>query len=481
MVRAKTVKKKNVLLITTDQHRFDGLGYNNSRVQTPNLDRLADRGVKFQNHYCTSPICSPARASILTGLHARSHGLYTLGYALPVENRTLPMILRENGYATAIVGKVHLEALESHRTESFDHSTPYYGFEECHVTEDDVKGEYLEWIRSEHPAHLQAAMNNTSPSFRTIPFAPVEKGRINELFVSELPEELHQTPWITEKAIEYLQKAQKDDRPFFLWCSYVDPHHPWNPPAAYADMYDPCEVPLPPLDTGEKIAPEYWYLPDMPEEEYRRMIAAYYALISFTDTYIGRLLAHLEETGLMDDTIILFTADHGDYNGDKGLIRKLWRLYQGVIHIPLVVVSPGATPLAKQYEGFTQDVDLMPTILDLCGIADRPYMQGVSFANMVNGADSSGGRSYAVVELNYASHPMGKRNWNIALLKDRYKLSYYPFENRFILIDLEKDPYEYHNLVQDEACVTVMAELKGDLLDWHLNTPCYMRKKQYRW
>lgn len=476
------MNRRNVLLITTDQHRFDCIGANgNGVVKTPNIDRLASMGVNFQRHHCSNPTCSPARASILTGLHARTHGLFALGYEMPEEIETLPQILVKNGYRTSLFGKVHLEALESRRAERFDHTKPYYGLEECHVTEDDVIGEYMDWIRAEHSEYTYAALENTCPSFRVKPYSEQPAGKIDEMFESKIPEELHQTAWITNKMLEYFDENKDSDKPFFAWCSYVDPHHPWNPPARFASMYDPMDIELPDLEAVEEILPEYWYSPDMDELEYRRMIAAYYGLISFVDEYIGKLLDYLEKNNMLDNTTIIFTSDHGDYNGDGGLIRKMWRLYEGITHIPLIITTPGQDE-ERICSGLTQDVDLMQTILDLCNIEIEDTRQGHSLIDVLEGKSTNTRRDYAVTEFTMQNHPFGKNNWNLALVdSDNFKLTYYPFEKKFYMVDLSEDPYERNNLYFSSDHTDRVERLKSMLLNWQLNTNIYMREQRYRW
>lgn len=475
-------KNKNVLFITTDQHRYDSVGANgNSIVKTPNLDRLAAEGVRFTGHYCSNPTCSPARASMITGQYSRSHGLFTLGYGLKPEIPTIGDLFVQNGYRTGLLGKAHFEPIESHATYDLDISKPYYGFQMHHLSEGDILGEYIKWVGKKAPEHVYTALEDTGPSFRIKPYPASEPGKISELFVSKLPEELHQTAWVTEKTIEFIDDCTHDNMPFFAWCSYHDPHHPWDPPEPYASMYNPEDIILPPLDPGEEVPIEYWYQPDIPGEELKRMIAAYYAMITFADTYIGKVLNHLDELGIRDDTIIIFTSDHGDYNGDRGLIRKCWRMYEGVTHIPLIVSSSCEKNRGSICSGLTQDVDFFSTICDLCEIPVTNPNDGISFAQVVKGESDTTKRELAISEFTFSNHLFGDRNCNIAAVtKERLKLSYYPFEDRFYLVDLEHDPYEYDNLA-DKYDKQIVDRIKLKLTDWLLKTPIYMEPKVFRW
>ena len=479
--------KKNVIIITTDQHRFDCIAVNGNRVvQTPNIDRLATMGVSFENNYCSAPVCSPARASILTGRHARSHGLFALGYRMPDDQipKTLPVLFEAEGYDTGIMGKVHLEALEAKEAEHLDYTQPYFGFRKFHVTEDDPRGEYLEWIRTEHPKYYDDAVSNVSRSFAPAPYVHADgSSPLDELYVSPLPEELHQTPWITQKALDFIDEEVAQNRNFFAWFSYVDPHHPWNPPASYADLYDYRDIPLLDIKQNDPAVADYAYsyIPQMKPEDFQKMIASYYALITFTDAYIGKILDHLEEKGLLENTLIVFTSDHGDYNADHGLVRKCWRMYEGIIHTPLIVVDPDSPCKGTRISGYTQDIDIMPTVLDLCRIPYHGKLDGFSLAEIIRGTASDTERQYAVTEFTMNDHPFGDNQWSVCLMQDNYKLHYYPFEDKFYLYDLKNDCEELHDLADNSRYAPELAKLKDTLLRWETTTEFYMRPQKYRW
>ena len=475
-------QKPNILLITTDQQRFDALGCNkNFYIQTPNLDRLAKEGINFQRHTCSTPLCSPARASIFNGMYSRGHGLWENGYSLPTEIPNLATWLSDVGYQCALIGKSHLEPATRALEEKFDHSKPYYGFHEFHITEDNFVGEYLDWIQQEHPKYFEDALNNVVEGARQIPLPDLGYGKLNAVYTSKLPEELHQTHWITDKAIEYIEYQNINDLPFFVWCSYVDPHHPWNPPEPYASMYDPKELPVPfrlPDDNfGRKTS--YSYVEGMQDEEYQRMGAAYYGMITHIDYNIGRLIKTLEEKAILDNTIVIFTSDHGDYNGDRGLIRKAEWMYDGLLRVPLLIRLPGGEYSGEIYNFSTQHEDLAPTILEFLKIPIPESIQGISFSNLLNGKKAPV-REFAFYEFEFYRWTK-PGNPDLGVAKDDWKLIFRHGNPNGVLTNTAWDPYETQNLFGKAEFNKIQTELTEALFNWIISTSCYRPERPYLW
>ena len=418
----------------------------------------------------------------MTGLYARSHGLFDLGYVLPEEHTCLSHILSEAGYRTGLFGKAHFEALLSRSVENMDHSQPYYGFQDCHITEDFQIGEYLDWIRANHPEYVYAALENASESSRLKPLPDLGPGKLNAIYTSALPEHLHQEAWITSHTIEFMKKCTGVGKPFFAWCSFVGPHHPWNPPEPYDKMYDPDDMRVPPLDPGEEIPEDpYWHIPDMEEAEFRRMIAAYYGKISHIDKYVGDILHFLGDAGLLDSTIIIFNSDHGDYNGDRGLIRKGWRVYDGLLRTPLIIRMPGEQQSDKVAHGYTQDVDFMPTILDLLGLSIPDSAQGISYADVLQSDKTDTDRDRVFVEFMAQWRPFQRGDASVGIIRGNWKLLYYSHERKYYLTNQIDDPYEYDNLYYRPEYKAVVDDLKLELLEWTLETPWYVPVKPFSW
>jgi arylsulfatase A-like enzyme len=467
----------NVLLITTDEQRFDALGCNgNDHVITPNLDRLAAGGVNFTAHTTSCPLCTPARASILTGQYARTHGAWTVGVTLDSNARGLSHWLADAGWRTGFFGKAHFEAELSEYMVGMDHSRPYYGFQDFAITEDHNIGEYMDWIKAHHPEHYSAARNNTHEDRRDTPLPDRGPGTLTACYLSTLPENLHQTAWIADRTIDFIGHNKGQGAPFFAWCSFVDPHHPFNPPAEFAAMYDVSKMPGPMMKPGENahLPTGYYHVEGMGLEEYQRMKAYYYAMITHIDSHIGRILGVLEAQGELDNTIVIFTSDHGDYLGDHGLIRKCVDIYDCLLRIPLIIRAPGATGRATCSD-MTQHEDLAPTIMDLLGLPVPEGVQGMSFASALKG-NGAGPRQTAC---HY--YPTGKTDGLQAVRDRRWKLVYDPRADSWALRNLKDDPMEYENRISDPSCASIVDRLKSDLVRSLVRFPSYRPPRTHGW
>ncbi len=503
----KKQQKLNILLITTDEQRFDAIGCNgNDYIRTPNLDRIAREGINFKNHTCSSPICTPARASILTGLYSRTHGAWHVGYNLDKKIIGIPNLLSKQNYISGIFGKAHFEAELSNYAENMNHDKKYYGFNEFAITEDNLVGEYLEYIKEEFPQYYEAALKNgneqTSNPYIDNYYDPLfaDVGTLKAVFTSELPEHLHQTAWITDQTIKFIREKTAQNKPFFAWCSYVDPHHPFNPPEPFASMYDPKELPRPIRKKGENafLPPCYFHVKDMPDSEFQRMKAAYYGMISHIDHHIGRILNVLEETDQLENTIIIFTSDHGDYCGDHGLVRKLCFMYDNILKIPFLIRLPKKMKAGTEYHGATQHEDILPTILDYLGFPIPDHVQGISFAPFLKNKPLKKSRVYSYYEYQKKAVGVSKGPWKLIYYplnnwfvpkeklqentKDNYQILSLPKRgNGFVLTNSEQDSLEYDNLIGQKEVSAIENELKEALFEWLLNTPLYYPKKPYYW
>ena len=469
--------RPNILLITADEQRFDAVRCNgNPRVTTPNLDRLATEGVNFTGHTTSCPFCTPARASILTGQYARTHGAWQVGVTLDTNARGLSHWLADAGWRTGFFGKAHFEAELSEHMVRMDHNRPYYGFQEFHITEDHNVGEYLDWIRAEHPQHYAAARHNTHEDKRDTPLPDRGPGALDCCYVSTLPENLHQTAWIADRTIDFMRAGSAAQAPFFAWCSFVDPHHPFNPPAEYAAMYDISKMPPPRMRPGENagIKSGYLHIEGMPVEEYQRITAYYYAMVTHIDAHIGRMLAHLACAGELENTIVIFTSDHGDYLGDHGLIRKGGPMYESLLRIPLIIRAPGAIRGAVR-SFLTQHEDLAPTLMELAGLPVPESVQGMPFSSSLSG-DAPGARHWA-----YHYCP-SRTSDGVQMVRDaRWKLGYDPHANSWTLTDLRDDPMEYENRVDDPACAEIVKRLKDEMIRSLVRFPSYRPPRLFGW
>jgi len=385
----------NVLIFCVDQMRADHMGCaGNKSIRTPSLDRLAEDGVIFNRSYCNNPVCMPARATMFTGLLPRDHGVRMNGQSLRKDIPTMPGILRDSGYSTHACGKLHLtpwvpdvsppdvysypecmkywnEGLLS------EFPVPYYGFE----TVDFVGGHtcyaygpYVEWLEKQGG---NRGMLTESSALQPPSGAP-------QCYKMSLPEELHYNRFIADSAIRKIRRSQGNrENPFFIWCSFPDPHLPVAPPAPYCDMYDPGAMPPPKSGKGEidRLPSVYKQVLDgsfrpngtlntgVEDSHWQEMIALTYGMVTHVDTEIGRVVKALDDTGLSSDTLVVFTSDHGDMMGDHGLLWKAFYTFAGCIRTPLIVKVPGITS-GHRSEDLVSQLDLLPSILDICNIRD---------------------------------------------------------------------------------------------------------------
>jgi arylsulfatase len=462
----------NVLLITTDQHRFDALGcMGNREVQTPNIDRLAAQGVLFERCYVTNPVCMPSRASFMTGQFPDAHGVRRNGVPVPDVPYGLARALSDQGLRTGMFGKTHFASLR--RDYAPDYQFPdwrrgadYFGFGERAITHDlkdyladvptptradpaqpareraFVRDDYLDWIQEHHPDAYRLAVREGLPEGQR-PLAP-------ELWTSELPPELHQSTWIADRTMAFID--QPGSTPFFAWCSFVDPHHPFNAPRPYRERYDPAAF-SPPLWAEGELERRSPYHQDRHRrgsapftEHWREYRAQYYAMLTLIDDQVGRLLQHLADRGLAENTLVIFTADHGEMLGDHGLARKGLFHYEPLIRVPLLLRRPGQCAAGSRQPGIVQTVDITATILAAAGIAPALPYQGVSLLPWCRGERTDAPRDCALVTNGGEGPHYDPWPELRTLVTERWKLQYYVGEDHMEIDDLSADPDELHPL-----------------------------------
>ena len=344
----------------------------------PNIARLQARGTTFRHAISSNPICSPARATIATGLTTRHHGMLLNGYNLDPSIPTFMQALQAAGWRTGAFGKLHLRS----QYESLFPDYRPYGFEVQDITEDARGGPWLEWIRTTHPEHLDAALSTvwgrSFPGFKChgpegvdlaarFPSTPELYGAYELPF----PEEISQTNWTTERAVDFIRATDRDQS-LFAQVSYVQPHDPYAPPPGYLDRVaaDRLPEPLPAEWADDPCTPPIFH--DMggratPAPEWRRDRHHYFADLCHLDRQLGVLEAALAETGRLDDTVIIFLSDHGDLLHDHGLKLKGGLHYDACLRVPLVIAGPGLQRGRERSE-LVQLEDICPTIHELAGV-----------------------------------------------------------------------------------------------------------------
>jgi choline-sulfatase len=468
-------KRPNILFICTDQQRFDTLGcYGNSHIQTPAVDALAHEGTLFEQCYVQSPVCAPSRASLLTGRYPSVHGLWANGVALPPHERLVSRALADGGYDCMLVGKWHLSACFRGRTEPrLDDG--FRVFQWAHdPSHGSPENKYHRWLEQKYPELYATA------SAKGLGRSGHEAGMFDTM-----PTEAHYTRWVAEEAIDYLQTERRPEQPFFMFVNFFDPHHPFVAPQEYLDRYNPADVP-PPIGSADDLADRPPILTDASEKSYagyargftsytademQQLRAAYYAMITFIDDEVGRMLDALDALGLRDDTLVIFTSDHGEMLGDHGLLLKGPMLYEGAVRVPLIMRWPGHIPAGERRAELVQWLDLTPTFLDAAGLPPQPTYQGMSLLPLARGDADAPTRDWALCQYRNSGHPYDPPVHATMLRRDQYKLVVFhgpPATDRprtGELYDLEADPDELHNLWDHADYAQVRTRLQEFLLD----------------
>ena len=447
---AQNIKSKppNILIIHVDENRYDCLGaYDNGDIKTPHIDQLATDGVRYVNSYCPFPVCTPSRYSLLTGQYVHQHGGLDNHSTLASKIDTFPKILRAFGYKTKAVGKMHF--------------TPTYldvGFDEMILCEQNGPGrwddDYHRYLMK-HDLVDRNDLEDQRSEYRR--HAPSKYWDTCGALVSNLPEKHHLTTWIAEKAIADLKTWSKNSQ-HLLMIGFVKPHHPFDPPAPWHEMYDPQKLNLLPGWTEECFEHDLYfsggYFPhdQLTEAKMRRVMAYYYATISQIDHHVGRMIELLKQKDLYDNTMILFTSDHGDYMGYHHLLLKGGYMYDPTVKVPLIIKWPGNINSGTLSQRMVQNIDLAPTICSVAGCRSGVNMSGLNLMQQNNGH-----------ELIFAE--AGKRH--VMARSENYKLilnNNPRGKNQFY--DLKKDPLEKNNLYDSYTCQPQIKEMTESLHAW---------------
>lgn len=466
--------RPNILMICTDQQRFDSLGcYGNAHVISPNIDRLAEEGVLFENCYAQNPVCSPSRASFFTGLYPHSHGLWANGVTLPGNPEFFTRALADGGYDTGMIGKMHLSACFGGRTEP-RHEDGFRCFEWAHdPSHASDENAYHQWLRENHPEAWEAVKAS----------AQTEDQVTHEAVgFDEMTTETHYTRWVSERTVDFLKTERPSDQPFFLLANFFDPHHPFVAPKEYLDLYDPSSLPRPIEDdladkpAVQRQASEKSYaghakgFTEYTPDEVQQAIAGFYAMVTFIDDEVGRILPALDEQGLRENTLIVFTSDHGEMLGDHGLMLKGPMLYEAAVRVPLIMSWSGQLPRGERRSDLVEWFTLGSTFLEAAGLPPLVRSQAPSILPLAREAGAAS-RPWAVCEYRDSGHPYDPPVHLTMLRVGRFKLIAQhgdPATARSRtgeLYDLESDPNELVNLWDDPGHISTRLELQEQLLD----------------
>ncbi len=486
----------NVLFITIDQWRADWLGANgNSKIKTPNLDRLAAMGTVFKNHYTCSAPCGPSRATLHTGMYPSNHRSIRNGTPLDASLTNLALEARKGGYEPTLFGYTDITADPRKKHQNDPDCKTYEGILDGYFVGARLNELSKPWLadlmnKGYDVKEAGYGIYEPDPEFempegRHITFAPARFKAVDS-----------ETAWLTNKAIDFV-KSQFGD-PFFCHLSYLRPHPPFIATPEYHRMYDPDDM-SDPIEYGnpelvadkhpilelalEHIEQSTFFMPgrglarDLSVEDVKQIKATYSALVSEVDANVGRLLEALEESGQLDQTLIVVTADHGEQLGDHHLFGKLG-FYDQSFHIPLIIKAPQiADQKPGVVEAFTESVDIMPTILDMLALEVPRQCDGMSLYPWLKGDTPANWRDavhwlfdFRDIEHAIPEKALGLSHDECSLLvyrDDSFKYVHF-VSLPPLLFDLRNDPNEMHNLAEEPDYQAVVLDYTQKMLSWRM-------------
>lgn len=460
---AASARSPNILFLVADEYRHDCLGVaGHPIVRTPNLDRLAAEGVRFSRAYVASPVCSPSRATMFTGRYPQAHGVRGNNFPFNPGELALPKLLRSRGYTTGIVGKLHLQAEKD-------------WFDSAEIQAGGDSSSYLAFLRAS--GQLLKGNANTA----AVPGTLVAEGRTPlRIGTSVLPEEKYPEAWEADRAIAFIRAQQGSTKPWFLFLSMLKPHSEFVIPAPFATMYAAKDMPLPgtfragaerPADfvagdgEGEGRAAGKKKREDGPgsaarlyisdADILREVIAHYYGAVSLVDKHMGRVLGVVKELGMQEDTIVVFTADHGNMLGERNRMFK-GVMYESSARVPLLLRAPGRIPAGRVNDAILDNTTLMPTLLDLAGLPVPASVQGKSLVPVINGTGAGPEAAFA-----YLSDKMVRQgDWKLIVPLGGSR------SGQPELYQVGRDPDEQANLYGRPEAAAVQARLAALMETW---------------
>ena len=490
------MNRPNFLIVSADQQRADCIGIEGRKVKTPHLDELCRDGTRFSACITPTVVCQPARASILTGQLCRTHGVHDNGIDLDpaVGEKGFGGAMARAGYDTAYFGKAHFstyhtfaptgtpECLRSSASFGEDWFGPYMGFSHVEMMlvghnwfppEKPPAGQHYErWFHADGRGDekIEAYWENAGDTKDTA-----------QTWHSKLPVAWHNTTWTADRAIEWLRHGRGDD-PFCAWVSFPDPHHPFDAPEPWSRLHAPEDVDLPenrardlenrpwwheaaitrePKGTAKNVElrKAYSRIPPQTDEQLREIIANTYGQIALIDHNLGRILQALDETGLADNTYVIYISDHGDWLGDHGLILKGPMHYEGLLRVPMIVRGPNV-PAGKICDEPVSTIDLGPTLYDLGGAEALQTQHGHSLRQLIEG---DGTRDFALNEWELHPNRVGVALSLRTVRTKTHKLTVDANSGAGEMYDLVADPGEMRNIFDDPTAAETRRLLESYL------------------
>jgi arylsulfatase A-like enzyme len=462
------MNRPNIVLIYTDQQRWDTISaLGNPLIETPNLDRLCRTGTAFDHAFVNCPVCMPSRMSMLSGRYPAALGIANNGIEMPDDIECIQHILGRYDYRTANIGKLHFR---NHASYNRDHRDPHpsYGFETM-INSDEpgcYDDAYIKWVERHDPSALELCRSDTPPAWTGEPVHHHPRDVPNP-YVFRGPEHLSHTAFVADEACDYIRR-HADDR-FFCIAGIYAPHCPINPPQRFVDMYDAADMPLPVRREGENFIDRETGKP-VSDDQWRKVKAYYYALVSHIDDQVGRIISTIEELGLRENTLIVFTADHGENLGDHGLVAK-GQAYDSSSRVPLVFSMPGTVAQDRVSHEIVEAVDIVPTFLDLTGVQQPREMRGMSLYPNIADPDRPGGQSAktgrspaaresAFIEL--GSEQLGRHYKAVRTKEYLYVCDRDGSEELYLLAD---DSHQLANVADDPSAAATLAAARKETLD----------------
>ncbi len=445
----------NVLWICTDQQRYDTIrALGNRHINTPCIDQLAANGVTFTHAFAQSPVCTPSRAAFMTGRYPRTTKCRQNGQALPPNEKLVSRLFADAGYTCGLAGKLHLATCANGTVESrIDDGYEVFHWSH-HPQPDWPENAYTQWLHTQGTSWEELYCGPSTPYIK-----------------HGIPEAYNQTTWCAEMAIQFIHEQKH--RPWFFSFNCFAPHHPFDPPSEFFTRYNPDDLPLPKSKPNElKTKPTYQQLdskfahndPDgydmaeMSDRDRREIKAAYYAMVELIDKQVGRMMEALQDTGQLDNTIVIFMSDHGEMLGDHGFYLKGPHFYDEAVRVPLIFSWKDRIQSDLKADCLTELIDIAPTLLEASCIDIPDYIQGQSLMPILIGqAPESQHRKYVFSE--YYNAWTHKHSYGSMLRTRDEKVVVYHGTDQGELYDLKNDPDEFENLWNNRSHTEIKMRL----------------------
>jgi len=450
----------NIIILMPDQYRADCTGTSGNKfIKTPNIDKIAENGIFFENCFTVSPLCMPARASFISGLYSHNHRIWSNEGNLPPDDETFFHHLKETGYFTAYIGKSHFYP---HGKFHMKEKEPYMharGIDYVHettgpwatVTTDSYMTDYLK-EKGLLSVFREDYVERKKNRFATHP--------------SPLPEEDYLDSYVGKQAVKFL-KEYNNDKPLCLFVGFPGPHEPWDPPKKYAEMYDSEKVQEPisagnippwfPEKVRERLKKERERFSHLDEEKLKKVKRNYYGKITLIDYWIGKIIDVLYEKNWFDNSLIIFWSDHGEMLGDHGLFFKQV-FYESSVKVPLIIKMPENMNKGKRIKSLVEIIDVFPTILDISNSFPSERCLGKTLLPLIEDRVNSH-RESVLSEIYFMDL------FNYMLRTENYKYAVYGNGEGFLLFDLKNDPYEKINLIGNPDFRKIEDDLKEKVLE----------------